>query len=160
MTSETKSESKKDTHNRNSNDWRESREMREPGTTSTGLTGYLNEQALIKFRRLLQEERERILKNTRAALQAEIAHSSDDLMDETDLAVSEISQSLVFKLRDRERLLLQKIDQAMFRMAEGTFGTCEDCEERIEPRRLEARPVSTLCIACKEREEHREKIFA
>lgn len=136
------------------------RAQRERETTPAAVPGYLNEQALVKFRRLLQEERERILKNTRAALQAELAHSSDDLMDETDLAVSEINQSLIFKLRDRERQLLQKIDQAMFRMADGSFGTCEDCEELIEPRRLEARPVSTLCIACKEREEHREKIFA
>lgn len=151
---EAKPETKKDTEKKLS------RASRERESTSTGLTSCLNEQSLNKFKRLLQEERERILKNTRSALQAELAHSTDDLMDETDLAVSEISQSLVFKLRDRERLLLQKIDQAMFRMAAGTFGICDDCEEMIEPRRLEARPVSTLCIACKEREEHREKIFA
>jgi DnaK suppressor protein len=55
---------------------------------------------------------------------------------------------------------MAKIDEALDRMAEGTFGTCEDCEEPIEPKRLEARPVSTLCVACKEKLEHRQKIYA
>jgi len=113
-----------------------------------------------KFRKVLLEEKQRILNNSKNALKNEIVVSQDDLPDETDLAASEINQNLVFKLRDRERLLLQKIDDALVRMEEGTFGTCLDCEESIEPKRLEARPVSTLCIACKEREEHKEKIYA
>ncbi|OFZ23329.1 MAG: conjugal transfer protein TraR [Bdellovibrionales bacterium GWB1_55_8] len=113
-----------------------------------------------KFRKLLLEEKQRILNNSKQALKSEISLSPDDLPDETDLAASEINQNLVFKLRDRERQLLSKIDEALGRMDEGTFGTCEDCEEPIEPRRLEARPVSTLCIACKEKQEHREKIYA
>lgn len=113
-----------------------------------------------KFRKVLLEEKQRILNNSKNALMNELVVSQDDLPDETDLAASEINQNLVFKLRDRERLLLQKIDEALVRMDEGTFGTCLECEEPIEPRRLEARPVSTLCIACKEREEHKEKIYA
>jgi DnaK suppressor protein len=106
------------------------------------------------------EEKQRILNNSKNALQNELALSPDDLPDETDLAASEVNQNLVFKLRDRERQLLSKIDEAMARIEEGTFGTCMDCEENIEIRRLEARPVSTLCIACKERQEHKEKIYA
>ncbi len=117
-------------------------------------------KALAKFRKALLEEKQRILNNSRNALQNELALSPDDLPDETDLAASEVNQNLVFKLRDRERQLLAKIDEALQRMDEGHFGTCEDCEENIEIRRLEARPVSTLCIACKERQEHREKIYA
>ena len=81
-------------------------------------------------------------------------------MDETDLAASEVNQNLVFKLRDRERQLLSKIDEAMSRIEDGSFGACAECEEPIEARRLEARPMSTLCIACKEKQEHREKIYA
>ena len=72
----------------------------------------------------------------------------DDLSDETDLAASEINQNLVFKLRDRERQLLAKIDEALSRMEgvrHGTFGTCGDCEEPIEPRRLEKRAQSRPC---------------
>lgn len=120
----------------------------------------MNPKLIAKYRKLLLEEKQRILTNSKASMQTDLALSPDDLMDETDLASSEISQNLVFKLRDRERQLLTKIDEALARMDDGTFGSCEECEENIEPRRLEARPVSTLCIACKERQEHREKIYA
>lgn len=114
---------------------------------------------LAKYRKALLEEKQRILNNTKNSIQSELSLSPDDLPDETDLAASEINQNLIFKLRDRERQLLVKIDEALGRMDEGTFGTCMECEESIEPKRLEARPVSTMCISCKERQEHREKIF-
>ncbi len=117
-------------------------------------------KTLAKYKKLLLEEKQRILNNSKNALKNELALSPDDLPDETDLAASEINQNLVFKLRDRERQLLSKIDEALARMDEGSFGICQECEEPIEPRRLEARPVSTLCIACKEKQEHREKIYA
>ena len=120
----------------------------------------MDAKGLGRFRKLLTEEKQRILNNSKNALKNELALSPDDLPDETDLAASEINQNLVFKLRDRERQLLAKIDEALSRIEDGTFGSCADCEEPIEPRRLEARPVSTLCIACKEKEEHREKIYA
>jgi DnaK suppressor protein len=120
----------------------------------------MESKLLTKYRKLLLEEKQRIINNSKNALKNELALSPDDLPDETDLAASEINQNLIFKLRDRERQLLSKIDEALGRMDEGSFGTCMDCEEPIEPRRLEARPVSTLCIACKEKQEHREKIYA
>src|SRR6201995_2845043 len=119
----------------------------------------MDQKQLAKFKKLLLEEKQRVINNSRKNLD-ELKIDVDDLPDETDLAASEVSQTLAFKLRDRERLLLAKIDDALAKIDEGTFGTCEDCEEPIESRRLEARPVSTLCIACKEREEHREKVFA
>lgn len=114
---------------------------------------------LTKFKKILLEEKQRVINNSRKDLE-DIKVDTDDLMDETDLAASEVNQALAFKLRDRERLLLAKIDEALLRIDEGTFGVCESCEEPIESRRLEARPVSTLCISCKEVQEHREKIFA
>lgn len=113
-----------------------------------------------KFRKILLEEKERLVLNSKNALRTELALSPDDLPDETDLAASEVNQNLIFRLRDRERQLIQKIDDALGRMEEGTFGICLECEEPIEPRRLEARPVSTMCISCKEREEHKQKVFA
>jgi DnaK suppressor protein len=119
----------------------------------------MDQKQLNKFRKLLLEERQKLMNNSRRDLD-DIKVDSDDLPDETDLAATEVSQTLAFKLRDRERLLLSKINTALEKIEEGSFGTCEDCEEPIEPRRLEARPVSTLCIACKERQEHREKVFA
>src|SRR4051812_42481032 len=120
----------------------------------------MDAKTLSKYKKLLLEEKQRLLNNSKNALKNEISLSPDDLPDETDLAASEVNQNLVFKLRDRERQLAQKIDEALARIDEGTFGTCADCEEPIEIRRLEARPVSTLCIACKEKQEHREKIYA
>lgn len=119
----------------------------------------MDQKSLNKFKKLLLEEKQKVMNNSRKNLD-DIKVDVDDLPDETDLAASEISQNLAFKLRDRERMLLSKIDQALAKIDEGTFGVCEDCEEPIEVKRLEARPVSSLCIACKEREEHREKIFA
>jgi DnaK suppressor protein len=120
----------------------------------------MDAKTLNRFRKSLLEEKQRILNNSKNTVQNDLVLSQDDLADETDLTVSEMNQNLMFRLRDRERQLLSKIDQALARMDDGSFGTCEDCEEPIEPRRLEARPVSTLCIACKEREEHKEKIYA
>src|ERR1700761_4445459 len=103
-------------------------------------------KTLARFRKALLEEKQRLLNNSKNAMKnEELALSADDLPDETDLAANEINQNLIFKLRDRERQLLAKIDEALVRMEEGNFGTCEECEEPIEPRRLEARPVSTLC---------------
>src|SRR3954470_18056884 len=116
----------------------------------------MDAKLLAKYKKLLLEEKQRILNNSKNALKNELALSPDDLPDETDLAASEINQNLVFKLRDRERQLLTKIDEALGRIDDGSFGTCTDCEEPIEIRRLEARPVSTMCIACKERQEHKE----
>lgn len=120
----------------------------------------MDAKTLTKYKKLLLDEKQRLLNNSKNAIKTELALSPDDLPDETDLAASEINQNLVFKLRDRERQLLSKIDEALARIEEGTFGTCKECEEPIEPRRLEARPVSTLCISCKEKEEHKEKIYA
>ena len=120
-----------------------------------------NQKIVSKFKKTLLEEKERILNNARNSLKNdEIAVSIDDLADETDLAASEVNQNLVFKLRDRERHMLAKIDQALSKMEDGTFGMCESCEEEIEMKRLEARPVSTLCLSCKESEERREKLYA
>ena len=124
------------------------------------LGGAMNAKQLAKFKKVLLDEKQRILNNSKKTLENEINISPDDLPDESDLATTELSQNLIFKLRDRERQLLNKINEALARMDQGHFGVCESCEEPIEPKRLEARPVSTLCLSCQEREEHREKIYA
>lgn len=120
----------------------------------------MDAKTVAKFRKALLEEKQRILNNSKNTLSNELNISQDDLPDESDLAATELNQHLVFKLRDRERQLLVKIDEALARMDEGSFGTCESCEEPIEMKRLEARPVSTMCLSCKEKQEHREKIYA
>ena len=120
----------------------------------------MDKKTLGKFKKILLEEKERILNNSKKSLETEISISPDDLPDETDLAATEINQNLVFKLREREREVLSKIDMALARMDEGTFGTCSECEEPIEQRRLMARPSSDLCLSCQEKFEHRSKIYA
>jgi DnaK suppressor protein len=115
---------------------------------------------LERFKKLLLVQKSELLNNTRKLLQEEAVHSPDDLADETDLAASEVNQNLTLRLRDRERLLIQKIEGALAKIDVGTYGVCDECEEPIEPKRLEARPVASLCIACKEEQEHKEKVFA
>jgi DnaK suppressor protein len=115
---------------------------------------------LEKFKKLLIVQKEELLNNTRKLIKEEAQHNPDDLADETDLAASEVSQNLALRLRDRERVLIQKIEMALSKIETGTYGVCDACEEPIEPKRLEARPVATMCIACKEEQEHKEKVFA
>ncbi|MBI3556932.1 MAG: conjugal transfer protein TraR, partial [Deltaproteobacteria bacterium] len=90
----------------------------------------MESKSMNKFKKLLLEEKQKIMNNSRKNLD-DIKVDVDDLPDETDLAASEVSQTLAFKLRDRERLLLAKIDDALAKIDDGTFGTCEDCEEPI-----------------------------
>ena len=120
----------------------------------------MNKKDLKRFGERLLEEKSRILNHSEHVIDAEMTLSPDDLSDEVDLASSELNQSMTLRLRDRERSLLQKIETALAKIESGTFGICDSCEEPIEIKRLEARPVATLCIQCKEAEERDEKIYA
>ena len=113
----------------------------------------LKKKDLKRFRELLIEKREEILKSAKRTLNEDMTLDPDDLPDEMDLASSEYLQSFTFRLRGREKTFLKKIDHALVKIDEGTFGICEECEEPISIKRLEARPETTLCIRCKEREE-------
>ena len=73
--------------------------------------------------------------------------------DPTDRATLESDRNLELRIRDRERKLKGKIEEALVRIEDGTFGLCEVCEEEISEERLRARPVTTLCINCKESQE-------
>lgn len=114
---------------------------------------------LKRFKAMLEQSRETLLQSARRTLMEESTFDTDDLPDEIDLASSEYNQSMVFRLRDREKFLLRKIDKALSRIEEGVFGICERCEEDISLKRLEARPVTTLCIRCKEEQEKKEKSY-
>lgn len=120
----------------------------------------MKKKDLERFSALLLEEKSKILNHTAQNKSEDLTLSADDLPDEVDLASSELNQSVVLRLRDRERLLLQKIEEALEKIVDGTFGTCELCEESIEIKRLEARPVANLCIRCKEAQEKAEKVYA
>ena len=114
---------------------------------------------LQRFQAMLEESRQALLQSAKRTLLEESTFDTEDLPDEIDLASSEYTQSMIFRLRDREKFLLQKIERALERIREGTFGICERCEEEISIKRLEARPVTTLCIRCKEEQEKKEKSY-
>jgi len=118
----------------------------------------VNQKDLQRFKTMLEESRQTLLQSAKRTLE-ESNFDTDDLPDEIDLASSEYNQSMVFRLRDREKFLLKKIDKALARIDDGTFGICERCEEEISIKRLEARPVTTLCIRCKEEQEKKEKSY-
>lgn len=78
--------------------------------------------------------------------------------DMADQASAEADKNFTLRLREREQKLLKKIDQALDRIASGTFGICESCGEEIGYQRLRARPVTTFCIDCKIKQEEEEKM--
>jgi DnaK suppressor protein len=76
--------------------------------------------------------------------------------DMSDQAWAEADQAITWRIKDREHNLIKKIDEALERLSAGTYGICEVCGEEIPLKRLEARPVTTLCIECKTRQEQKE----
>ena len=105
-------------------------------------------------------DKKNLIQSARKTRTEESSFDTNDLPDEIDLASSEYTQSMVFRLRDREKFLLKKIEKALARIDDGSFGICERCEEDISIKRLEARPVTTLCIRCKEEQEKKEKSYS
>ena len=122
-------------------------------------TGSLKKKDLKRFEKILIEKKDEILKNAKKTLNEDMTLDQDDMPDEMDLASSEYIQSFTFRLRGREKTFLSKIDYALAKIEDGTFGTCEECGELISMKRLEARPETTLCIRCKEDQERTEKSF-
>ncbi len=111
------------------------------------------------FRKILEDKKEALIKSAKDSLQEDMMLDTNDLPDEMDLAASEYIQSFTFRLRGRERFFLDKIEKALARIDDGTFGICESCEEPISVKRLEARPETQLCIRCKEDQERVERDF-
>ena len=117
----------------------------------------LTKKELKKFQELLEEKRKIVLERARQMLSEGMVLDANDLPDEMDLASSEYIQSFEFRLRGREKSLLSKLDLALKKIEDATFGICEICEEPIGKKRLEARPETTLCIKCKEDQEREER---
>ena len=100
------------------------------------------------FRKLLHDRRAAVLKEANQALGA-LIEEREQLPDALDLAADESDREFGLRLQDRERRLLHKIEEAIHRVDDGSYGTCEACGEDIDERRLMARPVATHCIDCK-----------
>jgi RNA polymerase-binding transcription factor len=116
----------------------------------------MDEQDLSMFKDLLNERRRDLLgEATRTA--SGMGEVRDQFPDPADRANLEGNRNLTLRIRDRERKLLSKIDEALLRIDDGTYGVCEECGDGISVERLKARPVTTLCIACKAEQEAAER---
>ena len=113
-----------------------------------------------KFRQILNEKRKNLIDQAQRTLESDMVLSPDDRFDEVDQASSEYMQAFSFRLRGRERHLMNKIELALRKIDDGSYGICEECEEPISNKRLEARPEAPLCIQCKEAQEKEEAVYA
>ncbi len=119
---------------------------------------YMNPRQAEYFRRKLLAWREEILKGSGETLK-QLKEEDTRLPDQSDWASAEIQRSFELRTRDRERKLLSKIDAALRRIEDGSYGYCEETQEPIGLKRLEARPIATLSIEAQERHERRERTF-
>ena len=119
---------------------------------------FMNERHKVYFRNKLVAWKEEIIRQNRETLHV-LHEDSAQHADLADRATSETDRALELRARDRQRKLIAKIDAALARIEEGTYGFCEDTGEPIGLRRLDARPIATLSLEAQERHERREKVF-
>jgi DnaK suppressor protein len=119
---------------------------------------YMNQNQREYFRRKLVGWRDEILRGSNETLRL-LKEEESRVADMSDWASFETERNFQLRARDRERKLLSKIDEALRRIDEGTYGFCEETQEPIGLRRLEARPIATLSIEAQERHERREKTY-
>ena len=119
---------------------------------------FMNERQRAYFRRKLLAWREEIMRSTNETLQ-HLQDESAQHADIADRASTETERALELRARDRQRKLIAKIDAALARIEEGTYGFCEETGEPIGLKRLDARPIATLSLEAQERHERREKVF-
>jgi DnaK suppressor protein len=119
---------------------------------------FMNDRQREYFRNKLLAWKEEILKESKETL-ANLQEESQNHPDFADRASSETDRSIELRARDRQRKLISKIDDALERIADGSYGYCEETGEPIALRRLEARPIATLSIEAQEAHERREKVY-
>jgi DnaK suppressor protein len=108
------------------------------------------------FQELLATRRKELLAEAQRSLGG-MTTTKDNFPDPTDRASLESNRNAMLRIRDRERKLLSKIDEALVRIEDGSYGACEECGGPIGVERLRARPVTTLCIECKSEQEDKER---
>ena len=119
---------------------------------------FMNERQRDYFRAKLLVWREDILKEAKETLQ-HLQEENQNHPDLADRASSETDRAIELRARDRQRKLIAKIDEALGRIEDGTYGYCEETGEPISLRRLEARPIATLSVEAQERHERRERVY-
>lgn len=116
----------------------------------------MKEKQLLKFKAQLEEMKEKIITDVEQTL-SDMTTQNGNIPDPNDRATVESDRNFELRIRDRERKLMNKIEEALSRIDDGSYGVCEGCGEDIAVKRLEARPVAKYCIDCKTKQEQREK---
>ena len=111
-----------------------------------------------EIRKDLEKQRTTLLSEAGVIIGTGLNSNQENLSDVGDQATAVADQNFLLRLKEREQKLLKKIDEAIERISNGTFGICESCGGEIGYKRLKARPVTTLCIDCKTRQEQEEKV--
>ncbi|MCZ8181337.1 MAG: RNA polymerase-binding protein DksA [Beijerinckiaceae bacterium] len=119
---------------------------------------FMNDRQREYFRRKLRDWKEEIIRDSELTLTA-MQSDTDSHPDLVDRASSEGDRAIELRARDRQRKLIAKIDAALSRIEDGSYGYCEETGEPISLARLDARPIATLSIEAQERHERREKIY-
>ena len=116
----------------------------------------MNQRQLKPFYQLLMTRRQELLDEALRTVDG-MTDTKENFPDPTDRASLEANRNAMLRIRDRERKLISKIDEALQRINDGTYGLCEACGGPIAMDRLRARPVTTLCIDCKADQEAQER---
>ena len=119
---------------------------------------FMNDRQREYFRRKLLQWKEDILRESKETLQ-NLQNENTNLPDIADRASSETDRAIELRARDRQRKLISKIEAAIKRIEDGSYGYCEETVEPISLKRLDARPIATLSIEAQERHERREKVY-
>ena len=119
---------------------------------------FMNARQREYFRRKLVIWKEDIIRETRETVSS-LQEGNLNLPDVTDRAASESEKTLELRTRDRQRKLVNKIDAALVRLDDQTYGYCEETGDPISLKRLDARPIATLSVEAQERHEKRERVF-
>jgi DnaK suppressor protein len=119
---------------------------------------FMNERQKAYFRAKLIAWKNDILREARETLEI-LQQENANLPDLADRASSETDRAIELRARDRQRKLIAKIDSALQRIEEGTYGYCEETGEPISLKRLDARPIATLSVEAQERHERRERVY-
>ncbi len=118
---------------------------------------FMNERQLEYFKQKLNDWKEDILRESRETL-VHLQAETENHPDLADRATSETDRALELRTRDRQRKLISKIDDALRRIEDGSYGYCEETGEPIGVARLDARPIATLSLEAQERHERRERV--
>ena len=119
---------------------------------------FMNERQREYFRRKLLAWKNDILREARETLVV-LQNDNENLPDLADRASSETDRAIELRARDRQRKLIAKINSALSRLDDGTYGYCEETGEPISLKRLDARPIATFSIEAQERHERRERVY-